>query len=146
MRPSAGGRRESDSEVPLARRSLLEQMAGTFFVIYSYSSTFFIFFCSLSLSLSLSFRSIFSILSFHLCFQPLTFGRTRTRDNVERDFAHVLLNRGIIVRILNVKYTFKMKGGNVWIHLTSDGADSSVNKDRNRGTKKKKHQLYYLFL
>jgi len=36
-RPGEVGPRESDFEVPLARRSLLEQMAGTFFVIYSYS-------------------------------------------------------------------------------------------------------------
>jgi len=56
------GRCESDSRVPLARRSLLEQMAGTFFVIYSYSSASLVFFCSLLDSPSLSFRSTFSFL------------------------------------------------------------------------------------
>lgn len=112
MRPPAGGRRESDSQVPFARRSLLEQMAGTFFVIYSYSSASLVFFCSLLGSRLVSLFPFYfpvSPLSFHLLSIPDFWRRTYARQRAERDFAHVLPNLEIVIRILNVKYTFDTK-------------------------------------
>lgn len=96
--------RESDFEVPLARRSLLEQMARTFFVIYSYSPVSLVFFYSLSARLSL-----FAFFSFTCTPFSLSVVRTRMRDNIEKDFAHILSIRGVIARISNVKYAFEMK-------------------------------------
>lgn len=113
MRPPACGvgSRESDFEVPLARRSLLEQMAGTFFVIYSYSPVSHVLFCSLSafLSPSFSFLFFFPFHSHAFSLSVVRTLRTRMRDNIEKDFSHVLWNRGVIARISNVKYAFEIK-------------------------------------
>lgn len=110
-RPNATARlrnrpRESDFEVPLARRSLLEQMAGTFFVIYSYSLVSYIFF---------RFSPGFSLVLFPF-FAPFTYTPSHFQSyvrvcatNIEKDFAHVLSNREVIARISNVKYAFEMK-------------------------------------
>lgn len=103
MRPPACGirPRESDFEVLLARRSLLEQMAGTFFVIYSYSPRILLF------PLGFSFPLFFFLSLTRL----LTFSRSnaRMRDNIEKNFPHVLPNRRVIARISSVKYVFEMK-------------------------------------
>lgn len=126
MRPPACGvgSRESDFEVPLARRSLLEQMAGTFFVIYSYSPVSHVLFCSLSafLSLSLSF-SFLVFSSFHshaFSLSVVRTLRTRMRDNIEKDFSHVLSNRGVIARISNVKYAFEIKKKSDYLNSLSN--------------------------
>jgi len=97
-RPPGGvGPRESDFEVPLVlRKSLLEQMAGTFFVIYSYSPV------------SPTYSSA-SSLFFPFTRTPSHFQFVRVCDNIEKDFTHVLSNSGFIAQISNVKYAFEMK-------------------------------------
>lgn len=50
------------------------------------------------------------------------------RDNIEKDFAHVLSNRGVIARISNVKYAFEMKKVSIWIHFPADGSYSAANR------------------
>jgi len=116
LRPPACGvrPRESDFEV-LARRSLLEQMAGTFFVIYSHFPRILLF---------LFFRSFF----FLSLTRILTFSRTRMRDNMEKNFAHVLPNCRVIARISNVKYAFEMKKRVFGFTFQLIESDSAVNR------------------
>lgn len=98
--------RESDFEVPLARRKSARADGRN---IFRY---LLIFPClpilPILLGFSLSFF-LYSFLFFHLHAFSLSVVRTRTRDNIEKNFAHVLSNRGVIARILNVKYAFEVK-------------------------------------
>lgn len=61
------------------------------------------------LLLPLGFSFFIPFFFFHLHVFSLSVVRMRMRDNIEKDFAHVLSNREVIARISNVKYAFEMK-------------------------------------
>lgn len=64
-----------------------------------------------SFSLSFSFLFFSSFHSHAFSLSVVRTLRTRMRDNIEKDFSHVLSNRGVIARISNVKYAFEIKKG-----------------------------------